>query len=374
MGKNDTDFLIEDAGFYALKFAEGTVRNKKPRITINQYFNALTLKFYAKDKQLSLDYVLDKYFEENLKIEDGGAVTLFRQNLTGKLFDTNSNVGFVLVLTNKDKDGNIKAKSFIKFKPLDKRTVNILQGTNINSELCTLEQDNTVYPLKFYKINLTKNDNTPALIYSAEVSAKNNGSEKPKIKLSYDRTNLYVLPYGTSKEMYVNVFYNDYLSNNIVRKEITLENPYTESFNLTDSTLQNLTLTNDNTLVESKRDSKNEEIILDKIYLKEQYDEKYYLPFYTYVEYNNESREDNKLNSSCISKLNFKHFDNFEEFYFGSLEVALNKEIFYNLYGDKHTYNSKYVLPIKLYTVTKNDVLENEKHCRSCFPFFTPPV
>lgn len=359
LGKNDVDFLINDAGFYALKFAEGTSRNKKPRININPYFNSLTLKFYAKDKQLSLDYVLDKYYEETFKKEDAEANNLFKEILTKKLFDAESNVGFVLVLTNKDKNDIVVSKSFIKFKPYDKRSANTLQGTKINSELCVKEQDNPGYPLKFYKINLTNND-TPVLIYSAEVSAKNNGLEKPKIKLSSDRTTIYVLPYGTSKEMYVNVFYNDYISNTIVRKEITLENPYTESFNLTDSTLHKLTLTNDSTLVESKHDSKSEEIILDKIYLEEQYDEKYYLPFYTYVEYNDESTADNKLNSSCISKLNFKHFDNFEEFYFGSLEVTLNKEIFYNLYGDKHTYDSEYVLPIKLLTVTKNDVLENE--------------
>jgi len=360
LGKNDVDLLINDADFYALKFAEGTARNKKPRIAINQYLKTLTLKFHAKDKQLSLDYVLDKYYEETFKKEDAEANNLFKEILTKKLFDAESNVGFVLVLTNKDKNDIVVSKSFIKIKPYDKRSANTLQGTKINSELCVKEQDNPGYPLKFYKINLTNANTTPVLIYSAEVSAKNNGLEKPKIKLSSDRTTLYVLPYGTSKEMYVNVFYNDYLSNTIVRKEITLENPYTESFNLTDSTLHNLTLTNDSTLVESKRDSKSEEIILDKIYLEEQYDEKYYLPFYTYVEYNDESTADNKLNSSCISKLNFKHFDNFEKFYFGSIEVALNKEIFYNLYGDKHTYNSEYVLPIKLLTVTKNDVLANE--------------
>ena len=360
LGKNDNEVLIEDAGFYAFKFAEGTIRNKKPRITINEFYNLLTLKFYAKDKQLSLDNVLVKYFEESLKDEDGGEVNRFRQNLSGKLFDAKSNVGFVLVLTNKDKDDNVIAKSFIKFKPYNIHSSNTLSETKTNIELCALEQDNTVYPLKFYKINLTNTDDTSVLIYSAEVSAKNNGSEKPKIKLSYDRTTLYVLPYGTSSKMYVNVFYNDYISNTIVRKEITLENPYTESFNLTDSTLHNLTLTNDGTLKESKRNPNNEEIVLDKIYLKEQYDEKYYLPFYTYIEYNDESREENKLNSSCISKMNFKHFDKFEEFNYGSIEVALNKEIFYNLYGDKHTYNSEYVLPIKLFTVTKNDVLVNE--------------
>jgi hypothetical protein len=123
--------------------------------------------------------------------------------------------------------------------------------------------------------------------------------------LSPNRKELYVLPYGIkekSKKHIVNIYYANRATGGIEFVELELDPIYFASIPSTDESLQNIKL-DLNTFEEES--IINNEIITKRINLFEYYDDKYYLPQYTSVEYDHDNAKINSLNVACISSFKF---------------------------------------------------------------------
>ena len=362
--QDDNKFIIP------IKWESAASRNRKIYASLNNTFDLLTLHFKGSSGKSSIPEVLKAYFDK---------IGFNWQGKRGKIYDgidnidkpNSNNFGFVIKFVSSDN----KLCSFIKLKLINEKhlsdytvdynvelmydTYNVhIKTTNEAGEEIE-EQVEKIYPLKYYKITLQDSDNNPVLFYAASPSSKNTGNDKPKIKLSPNRKELYVFPYGIkekSKKHIVNIYYANRSKGGIESVELELDPIYFASIPSTDESLQNIKL-DLNTFEEES--IINNEIITKKINLFEYYDDKYYLPQYTSVEYDHDNAKINSLNVACISSLKFNNFDNFDNFSFGTIELKLNKESFYHIYSN-YVYGDKINVPLKIKTVRDNDILYNE--------------